>query len=105
MGFCSLPPDRVKLAVNSKKKQTAGSKWAKSQNGPRVKMGFCYLPLKRVKMCCCCLPLDRVKLTEQQERNKGQGQIGPKGVKLGLATEQTYDFVGLMLKLLFSTVP
>ena len=36
-------------------------------------MGFCYLPP------------DRVKLTEQQERNKGQGQIGPKGVKLGQA--------------------
>ena len=30
-GFCCLPPDRVKLAMNSKKeKQTAGSKWAKS---------------------------------------------------------------------------
>ena len=33
MGFCPLPPDRVKLAVNSKKKQTAGSKWAKGQDG------------------------------------------------------------------------
>ena len=33
MGFSSLPPDRVKLAVNSKKKQTAGSKWAKDQDG------------------------------------------------------------------------
>ena len=50
MGFCSLPPDRVKLAVNSKKKQTTGSKWAKSQNGPRVKMGFCSLPRDRVKL-------------------------------------------------------
>ena len=33
MGFCSLPPDRVKLAVNSKKKQRARSKWAKGQVG------------------------------------------------------------------------
>ena len=33
MGFCFLPPDRVKLAVNSKKKQTAGSKWAKGKDG------------------------------------------------------------------------
>ena len=43
MGFCSLPPDRVKLAVNSKRKQTAGSKLAKSQD-------FCYLPPERVKL-------------------------------------------------------
>ena len=43
MGFCCLPPDRVKLAVNSKKEQTAGSKWAKSQD-------FCYLPPERVKL-------------------------------------------------------
>ena len=43
-GFCHLPPDRVKLAVNSKKeKQTAGSEWAKSQD-------FCYLPPDRVKL-------------------------------------------------------
>ena len=33
MGFCSLPPDRVKLAVNRKKKQTTVSKWAKGQDG------------------------------------------------------------------------
>ena len=120
MGCCSLPPDRVKLAVNSKKKQTAGSKLAKSQNGPRVIMGFCYLtPWKsqneaNIIMGCCCLPPDRVKLavnskketnsrikmgkeskwakgqdgllfftpwqsqtsSEQQERNKQQGQNG-----------------------------
>ena len=33
----------------ARKKQTAGSKWAKSQNGAKVIMG------------CCCLPPDRVK--------------------------------------------
>ena len=112
------------------------SKWAVvvyPQNGPRVKMGFCYLPPERVKMGCCCLSSDRVKLTvkskketnsrvkmgqepkwakgqdglllftpwksqnrlllftlwqsqtnsEQQERNKQQGQNGPT-VKMGL---------------------
>ena len=51
-----------------------GSRWASVIN-----------PMKKSKMCCCCLPPDRVKLTEQQERNKGYGQIGPKGVKLGQA--------------------
>ena len=40
----------IKLTVNGKKKQTAGSKWMKSQNRPRVIMGFCYLPPERVKM-------------------------------------------------------
>ena len=59
MGCCCLPPDRGKLAVNSKKetnsrvKMGKGSRWAsvilppeKSQNGPRVIMGFVIYPLK-----------------------------------------------------------
>ena len=67
MGCCCLPPDRVKLAVNSKKKQTTGSKWAKSQNGARVIMGFCYLCPERVKWGkdhygLLLFPPDRVKL-------------------------------------------
>ena len=62
MGLCYLAPDRVKLTVNSKKETTAGSKWPKSQNEPRVKMGFCYLPPERVEIGCCCLSPDRVKL-------------------------------------------
>ena len=39
MGFCCLPPDRVKLTVNSKKetssrvKMSQESKWAKDQDG------------------------------------------------------------------------
>ena len=54
MGYCCLPPERVELTVNSKKKQLAGSKWAEGQdglmqernkwqdqNGPRVKIGCC----------------------------------------------------------------
>ena len=73
MGFCYLPHDRVKLAVNNKKKQTAGSKWARSQNGPRVKMGFCYLPPERVKMgqrslWAAVVYPDRVKLTVNSKK-------------------------------------
>ena len=49
-GYCCLPPERVKLIVNSKKEKRAGSKWAKSQDGLRVIMGFHYLPPERVKM-------------------------------------------------------
>ena len=48
------------------------------QNGPRVKIGFCYLPPERVKMGFCCLPPDRVKLTEQQEKRKGRIKLGQK---------------------------
>ena len=50
--------------VNSKKKQTAGYKSEKSQNGPRVKIGF------------CSLPPDRVKLAVKSKKNKQQGQDG-----------------------------
>ena len=56
MGLLLFTPDRVKLTVNSKKetnsrvKMGKESKWAKSQNGPRVKMGFCSLPPDRVKL-------------------------------------------------------
>ena len=32
-GLLLFTPGRVKLAVNSKKKQTAGSKWAKGHDG------------------------------------------------------------------------
>ena len=98
-GFCCLPPDRFKLAVNRKKeKQTAGSKWAKSQDfcylppdrvkltvntkketNSRVKVskeskwgkgqdGLLLLPPERVKMGCCCLPPDRVKLTVNSKK-------------------------------------
>ena len=87
MGCCCLPPDRVKLAVNSKKetnsrvKMGQGSRWASVIYPPKEsKWGCCCLPPDRVKlivnskketnsrfwakviMCCCCSPLDRVKL-------------------------------------------
>ena len=48
MGCCCLPPDRVKLTVNSKKNTNGRVK-----NGPRVKMG------------CHCLPPERVKVNGQ----------------------------------------
>ena len=162
MGFCSWPservkrasviyhlkeskwaaaisPGRVKVTVKGKKEASSRVKmgqeteWAKDQNGPRIKMGLCYLPPERVKMGCCILPPDRVNLrvkwkkeansrvkmdqeskwakgqdglllftpwksqnglllftpwqsqtnSEQQERNKQQGQNGPK-VKMSL---------------------
>ena len=47
------------------------------QNGPRVKMGFCYLPPERVKMGQGFFGWNRLL--------KQQSQIGPKLVKLGLA--------------------
>ena len=56
MGCCCLPPERVKLIVNSKKgtngrvKMGQGSKWAKSRSGPRVKIGYCCVPPKRVEL-------------------------------------------------------
>ena len=50
MGNCCLPPERVKLTVNSKKETNGRVNWAKGQNGPRVKMGNCCLPPERVKL-------------------------------------------------------
>ena len=67
---CS-PPERVELTMNSKK-ETNGrvkmgqlSKWAKSQNGPMVKMG------------CCCLPPKRVELTvNNKKETNGRIKMG-----------------------------
>ena len=87
-GCCCLSPDRVKLIVNSKKetksrvKMGKGSKWAKSQNGPRVKMGFCYLHPERVKMGCCCLPPARVRLTVNSKKKQTAGSKWER-VKMG----------------------
>ena len=77
MGFCYLPPDRVKLAMNSKK-----------ETNSRVKMGqqsrwvSVIYPLKESKWGFCCLLPDSQTSSEQQERNKQQGQNG-KRVKMG----------------------
>ena len=63
MGYWCLPPERVEVTVNSKKetngmvKMGQGSKWAKSQNGPRINMGY------------CCLPPERVELTVNSKRD------------------------------------
>ena len=77
-GCCCLPPDRVKLIVNSKKetnsrvKMGEGSRWA-SVIYPwiRVKMGLLLFT-----------PWQSQTNSEQQERNKQQGQIGQR-VKMG----------------------
>ena len=90
MGCCCLPPERVKITVNSKK-ETNGrvrmnqeSKWAKgqSQNGPTVKMGQRSKWAKsqngtRGKMSYCCLPPERVKLTlNSKKETSGRVKMG-----------------------------
>ena len=121
--------------MNSKKKQTAGSKWAKGhnglllftqlkeskwgkdhyglllftpwqsetsseqqernkqqgQNGQRVKMGFCYLPLKESKWGCCCLPPSRVKLTVNSKKETNSR------VKMGKESKWGKGHYGLLL--------
>ena len=57
MGCCCLPPDRVKLAVNSKKETNSRVKLGKGSRWASV-----IYPLKESKWGCCCLPPDRVKL-------------------------------------------
>ena len=82
-GCCCLPPDRVKLIVKSKKetnirvKMSKESKWAKSQNGPRVKMDFCCLPPDRVKLAVNSKKEtnSRVKMGKESKWAKGQDQL------------------------------
>ena len=61
MGYYCLPPERVELTVNSKK----------DTNG-RVKMG------QRSRWAAVAYPLKESNNSEQQERNKWQGQNGPR---------------------------
>ena len=81
-------PWQSQTSSEQQEKQTAGSKWAKSQNGPRVIMGFCYLPLKESKWgkdhyrLLLFTPWQSETSSEQQERNKQQGQNGQR-VKMG----------------------
>ena len=77
MGCCCLSPERVELTVNSRKKQMAGSKWAKSQNGSRFQNG------PRVKMVCCCLPPERVELTVNNKKKQMAGSYCAAMVKIG----------------------
>ena len=67
MGFCSLPPDRVKLAVNSKKKQTAGSKWASV-----------IYPLKTSKCAAAVYPLTESNQLNSKKETKGRVKLGQK---------------------------
>ena len=57
MGCCCLPPDRMKLAVNSKKETNSRVKMGKGSRWASV-----IYPLKKSKWGCYCLPPDRVKL-------------------------------------------
>ena len=144
MGFCCLLPDRVKLAVNSKKetnsrvkmgkeskwakgqdwllflsrvKMSKESKWAKGQDGlllftpdkvklavnskketnSRVKMGkgsrlaSVIYPLKKSKWGCCCLPPDRVKLIVKSKKETNSR------VKMGKESKWAKGQDGLLL--------
>ena len=44
MGYCSLPPERVELTLNSKKETNGRVKMRQESNRPKVKMGCCCLP-------------------------------------------------------------
>ena len=74
MDCCCLPPDRVKLAVNSKKETNSRVKMGKGSGW--VSVIYC---LKESNWGCCCLPPDRVKLivNSKKETNSrvkmGQG--------------------------------
>ena len=57
MGCCCLPPDRVKLAVNSKKEAKSRVKMGKGSRWASI-----IYPLKESKWGCYCLLPDRVKL-------------------------------------------
>ena len=112
-----LPPDRVKLTVNSKKETNSmaklgkESKWSKSQvglllftswkgqNGAKVIMSCWFLPPdrvklivnSRVKMGCFCLPPDWVKLTVNSKRETKSR------VKMGKESKWAKDQDGLLL--------
>ena len=83
MGLCYLAPDRVKLTVNSKKetnsrvKMGKESKWAKGQNGLLL-----FTPWKSQNGLLLFTPWQSQTNSEQQERNKQQGQNGQR-VKMG----------------------
>ena len=86
MGCCCLPPDRVKLAVNSKKETNSRVKMGKGSRWASV-----IYPLKESKWGCCCLPPDRVKLivNSKKETNSrvkiGKESNGPR-VKMGFCS-------------------
>ena len=65
MGCCCLPPDRVKLAVNSKKETNSSVKMGKGSRWTSV-----IYPLKESTWGCCCLPPDRVKLIVNKNSKK-----------------------------------
>ena len=79
MSCCCLPPDRIKLTVKSKietssrVKMGQESKWAKDQDGLLL-----FTPLKESKWAAVVYPMKSQTNSEQQERNKQQGQNGPR---------------------------
>ena len=71
MGCCCLPPERVKLTVNSKKETNSGVKMGKESKWAKGHDGLLFFT-----------PLQSQTSSEQQERNKQQGQNGQR-VKMG----------------------
>ena len=63
--------------LSQTKSEQQGRNKQQGQNGQRVKIGFCYLPLERVRMGLLLFnPWQSQTSSEQQERNKLQGQNG-----------------------------
>ena len=86
MDCCCLPPDRVKLAVNSKKETNSRVKMGKGSRWASV-----IYPLKDSKWGCCCLPPDRVKLIVNNKKKQTAGSKWAKSqngsrVKMGFCS-------------------
>ena len=86
MGCCCLPPDSVKLAVNSKKQTNSRVKMGKGSRWASV-----IYPPKKSKGGCCCLPPDRVKLIVNSKK-----EINSR-VKMGKESKWAKSQDGLLL--------
>ena len=84
MGLCHLPPERVKLTVNTKKETNSKVKMGQESKLAKGQDGLLFLPLKESEWAkgqdglllftpCCCLPHDRVKLTENSKKKQTAG--------------------------------
>ena len=85
-GLLLFTPDRVKLAVNSKKKTNNRVKMGKGSKWASV-----IYPLKELKWDCCCLPPDRVKLIVNSKK-----EINSR-VKMGKESEWGKGHYGVLL--------
>ena len=86
MGSCCLPPDRVKLEVNSKKETNSRVEMGKGSRWASV-----IYPLKSQNGGCCCLPPDRVKLIVNSKKETNSR------VKMGKESKWAKGHNGLLL--------